>query len=165
MKRLMLVLLMFFSLSALADHHRGQALANLSNATADLKLADIAYQKYYDTTIFTDQEQLNADSTLRYIDAALSTIRQAELILGCSAGDLNEARRLVNQPSGAGPLSALRRTSHILLLANETISVAHPQALADYADFTLSLMRAWNQLDQTDWHIVDAILEEQFGQP
>lgn len=159
MKKIVL-LLIFVMPAAFAEHHRGHALDRLSLAASELETARDAFERYAEATVFTPIEQKNADSVLRYIKVALFTINDAELVLSCMCGDLDEARRLTNQPSGEGALSALRRVFFIPFLANETISPLHPQALDDYRDFTQSTVRAWNFLDEAAWHVNDAIREE-----
>ncbi len=165
LKGLIATCLLFICLAAQAEHHRGHALSHIFVAEYELLQFKKYNERFESRTVLAPGNDrflnLGDANLMRNIRRQLDEIKDI-LIWG---GDLDDARRLMNQPwdqkdqQRVGPASVLYRMYRLTYGQSQLIgrSSADPRNAQKMIN---SLGKAWRSADLALWHINDAIREE-----
>ncbi len=168
MKKLFLLLLLL-PFAASAEHHRGHALGFIDTIDVNIAIMESKTSQYVAAAaaagcVFTDSEQQSIDVLFRYGKAVHDHQQIVRDILNDPLGNLDDARRKMNQPNGDNPVS-------VAVLINGLMHRHRSLAqVCPAGDFYLNqveqrLTIAWTNVDRAIWHITDAIREEVYADP
>ncbi len=169
MKKL-LALILFLPMLANAQHHRLQAIDALEIAKIRFLLVPnqiVRFETCCDPLTASQLKQ--AERLFHYVDIGVKNLQSAIDILNDPSGDLNVARRFINDPkvpgnnkgSMSGTLYALQ--SNMQKLMNMGPYDAERTKIAVSMDAQMRI--AWRFRDGGLWHINDAIREEVYNDP
>ncbi len=162
-KRL-LILVLLLAGTAQADHHRNHAIAKLDSAENYLRQGLEQGDIVFSCPDFTEFQQARANNFHTYLDRAFEDIYEARELLA-TGGDLTTIRRLISQPhkkasKDGGQPSALQWVAGQVRNMRFFFGVC-PENSAALSTMQQKLTLGWQFLDTAEWHIVDAILDEQ----
>jgi hypothetical protein len=150
-------------IDAQAGHHRGHALGFITTVEFRLLVARSNLDALEAANPGMDPVDVALINSYRQYGNGLELQVLAAKALLEGGGDLDVARRLITQPNGTGPISAVTQayamTGHLRNLGKNYGSNNYLVQAASSHNIL------WNSLDRVVWHITDAIREEVYNDP
>ena len=162
MRFILATLLLTFSLSANASHHRGHAIALLEQMDQHFKIILWQMDQYESKCDLDAYQQRQVDVVRGYSSRLITWLPyfRNDMI----SGDLETMRRKFSQPNPSGMQSVSSIMSATLHHARQLVGKC-PAGDADLSGAIARISWAWALIDQVVWHVDDAIREEVYMDP
>lgn len=150
-----------------AAHHRQHALDHAADAAAQGAIARAAMVAFLDVAeCDTAKSQAVCDEGFEFLGFAEGNLRIIEEDLAevesllTGGGDLDEIRRLVNQPHTTDTPKSLLRRSQLVSYRLSRVLKSNFTPTFELSRVIVTNNLIWRSLDRLAWHVTDAYREE-----